>query len=260
MKKKAFTLIELLVVISVIAVLMGILMPALKRAKEQALNTQCRSNLRNYGVSLRMYLDDNRSIFPYSQDWLFSDTSRGCRWHDKSMNLEDNPHLGGTLWPYLSNKDIHVCPTFLRIAKMRGRCGSNQHDRNIPIDPQYGYTMNTYLHGDGWAYVPNKFHGRIKKTASENNVKNPAQVFSFGEENTWPIGGVSNAGLNDNNLRSTPDGATDCFGTFHSARGDLNKGVSNAVFVDGHVEKVTPYPRPNTYILSWPAGGIAPEW
>jgi len=54
-----FTLIELLVVISIIALLMGILMPALGRARDQARTIGCRSNLKQYGIGLRMYLDDN---------------------------------------------------------------------------------------------------------------------------------------------------------------------------------------------------------
>ena len=206
-------------------------------------------------------MDDNDYIFPYSFDWLYADGGIGCRWHDASKNLDTHPELGGSLWPYLADQDIHVCPTFFRVAKSVGRCGANQHDESIPIDPQYGYSMNSYLHGDAWYTVPKQFHPSIKKTASEQNVKNPSKVFSFGEENTWGIPGISGTGINDNNLRSTPSGDTDCFGTFHRARrGDLNKGVSNAVFVDGHVETVTPYPRPNTFILSWPAGGEVPTW
>lgn len=257
--KKAFTLIELLVVIAIIALLMAILMPALQRAKEQAMNIQCRSNLRNYGLALRMYLDDNELIFPVSLEWLYADGGNGCRWHDASKNLDTHPELGGSLWPYLANKDIHVCPTFLRVAKAMG-CRLIVHDGSIPVEPQYGYSMNSYLHGDAWYRVPQEFHGQIKKTANESSVKNPSRVFSFGEENTWSIAGISGVGINDNNLRSTPNGNTDCFATFHGASGDLNKGVSNAVFVDGHVEKVTPYPRPNTFILSWPAGEAPLNW
>lgn len=257
---KAFTLIELLVVIAIIAILMGILVPVLGRAREQAMNVQCQSNLRNYGLALRMYLDDNEFIFPTSMKWLYADGGNGCRWHDASKNLDVQPELGGSLWPYLANKDIHVCPTFLRVAKSTG-CKLIVHDGSIPIEPQYGYSMNSYLHGDAWYSVPKEFHSSIKKTANESNVKNPSRVFSFGEENTWSIAGISGTGINDNNLRSTPSGDTDCFATFHRARrGDLNKGISNAVFVDGHVETVTPYPRPNTFILSWPASGEVPKW
>ena len=50
-KKRAFTLIELLVVISIIAVLMAILMPALQRVKKQARDSVCRSNLRQWPVA-----------------------------------------------------------------------------------------------------------------------------------------------------------------------------------------------------------------
>jgi prepilin-type processing-associated H-X9-DG protein len=89
---------------------------------------------------------------------------------------------------------------------------------------------------------------------SESQVKEPARTFYFGEENSWAIPGISAAGINDNNLRSTPNGQTDCFATFHKPpSGDLNNGVSFAAFVDGHVEFVTPYPKGNTFVLSWPA-------
>lgn len=56
-KNKGFTLIELLVVIAIIAVLMGILMPSLRAAKEQALRVSCTANLRDIGRALHMYAD-----------------------------------------------------------------------------------------------------------------------------------------------------------------------------------------------------------
>jgi prepilin-type processing-associated H-X9-DG protein len=67
--------------------------------------------------------------------------------------------------------------------------------------------------------------------------------------------------MNDNNLRSTPDRTTDCFATFHKPPGgDIDKGVANALFVDGHVDSVSAYPPGNTYTLSWPLGGTPPRW
>ena len=57
----AFTLIELLVVIAVIAILASLLLSAINRAKVQARNVACKSNLHQYGVGLRMYVDDYKA-------------------------------------------------------------------------------------------------------------------------------------------------------------------------------------------------------
>ena len=63
-KHKAFTLVEILVVISIIALLMGILAPALNKARVLALRTVCKSNLYNIALGFRMYLDQNQDIMP----------------------------------------------------------------------------------------------------------------------------------------------------------------------------------------------------
>jgi prepilin-type N-terminal cleavage/methylation domain-containing protein/prepilin-type processing-associated H-X9-DG protein len=256
-KKKAFTLIELLVVIAIIAILMAILMPALDRVKRQARNIVCRNNLSQYGLASRMYLDDFEGIFPYSFSWLYSRNYSGCRWHDKANNLTNKPEDAGSLWPYLKDKNINLCPDFDIFARMMG-C-RNCDGKTIPIEPQYSYSMNSYLHGDAWTYVPAQYKTKMETLQKESEVINPARVFFFSEENTWSVAGLSGASINDNNLRSTPNCTTDCFGTFHGTSvAKRDYGYANAVFVDGHVEQVSARPAGNTFLLSWPSGQPIP--
>lgn len=114
-RTKAFTLIELLVVIAVIALLMAILMPALQKAKEGAREVKCRSNLRNVGVGLTMFLQEN-DFKP-----LNCDTTNGFYWYNSAGDLRP-PTDGDAYWgvayaSYFKNPGICGCPSFRSVAE-----------------------------------------------------------------------------------------------------------------------------------------------
>jgi len=92
----AFTLVELLVVITVIALLMGILIPVLNKARASAVSTACQANLRSIAYAFVMYLDDNRDIMPEAV----------------IMPIEgvDKPAIMDFLMRYLSEPKVFKCP------------------------------------------------------------------------------------------------------------------------------------------------------
>ncbi len=93
MKNKSFTLIELLVVIAIIAILAGMLLPALSKARARAQAASCISNLRQLGTAFNMYLVDTKDYMPYGQ-----------------VDVPDAGAWYNGIYPYLDNIKMFNCP------------------------------------------------------------------------------------------------------------------------------------------------------
>ncbi|MDT8302009.1 MAG: type II secretion system protein [Sedimentisphaerales bacterium] len=116
--KRGFTLIELLVVIAIIAVLLAILMPAMRKIKEIARETACKSNLKNIGLAVAMYLDDYERKIPNTQ------SSNQFLWFQNDGRTYRTAGSSGTYWgiyykDYIKGQTkIFGCPSLQRTDRL----------------------------------------------------------------------------------------------------------------------------------------------
>jgi prepilin-type N-terminal cleavage/methylation domain-containing protein/prepilin-type processing-associated H-X9-DG protein len=135
--QRGFTLIELLVVIAIIALLLAVLMPAMRKIKEIARETVCRSNLKNVGLAVLMYIDDFERKIPNTQ------RSNGYLWFESDGHTYRTPGSGdGTYWgtfykDYIGGQTkIFGCPSFRNDSGTRfvySDGGMKQYDRRFPL-------------------------------------------------------------------------------------------------------------------------------
>lgn len=123
-RSKGFTLIELLVVIAIIALLMSIIMPSLKRAKEIAQRVSCSSNLRQLTTAWIMYADENNGELVPSRAVSGSPEEgwTGSNYFDYAIEDQVDAIRDGSLFEYAGSVDLYKCPASKEEEGLRTYC------------------------------------------------------------------------------------------------------------------------------------------
>lgn len=205
-----FTLVELLVVIGIITILIALLLPALRAAREQAKQVQCMSNLRQLGMMAHNYVSISNGYFPIAKygdgdEWDFrvvTDAVTGVKLVEP-----------GILWLYKGTMKIQQCPSYEQAS-------------STATDPYTGYNYNVSFigHGHGEAvFAPRKM----------SQVKRLSETALFGDGQYY--GGTNKymrAPVRENPV-TIGDGvsvATRAAGT----QGYRHRNSTNVCYADGH--------------------------
>jgi prepilin-type N-terminal cleavage/methylation domain-containing protein/prepilin-type processing-associated H-X9-DG protein len=244
-KKRGFTLIELLVVIAIIAILAAILFPVFAKARGKARQVTCLSNMKQLGLAIIMYADDNDETFPPSY------------YYQNGANSDQGyVHWSGMIMPYVKNSKIFVCPAH----KVRGwapTCFTTPpvtppagqialHDLNDIQAPRLSYVANEVL-------IPRKKYEAVpQKVVNLVEIDDPGEVIVLAEYSgtmsslldTSPTGGTAIKSHRPTNAITNADGSV--FDGEHYAGGGV-RAISSSAWqdiedakLDGH-SAMTPY-------------------
>lgn len=253
---RGFTLVELLVVIGIIALLIGVLLPALSRAREQSNKVACQSNMRQLATGFMMYVAENGGYFPrpatttvQNEDWIY--------WYNlptqpAPLNDPNNspmiPFLGGTF-----------------VAKVY-RCPSDDPTLHTGGTFPYSYTVNEAIcrapQGVGVSGSPGYHSGTVPMLKITQIVESSSKALIIDESGStvddgcWAPQNYVAAAVPPKNLLSNR----------HDQHGEQPSSIKpaagrgNVAFADGHVDFIdrTLCMDPKTWDAPWDGTGTPP--
>lgn len=242
--RAAFTLVELLVVITIIAILAGLLLPALSLAKAKARDTACLSNLRQILAAAKSYTDDNHAQFP----WTFTLTG------SEEGDQENRVSWVCYIKPYYSGaSQLLMCP--LRTRSIQASPGGpfpvNEDGEVVWASDgtTANYAANFFLGGCWWPEVWEV------PGCKETSVRQPAATVAMADGGAMAVNTADPSACITSDSPAKPgcwilaDPSSELAGSVQAAEPDdanwggpspRHRGRSSVAMVDGHVELLKP--------------------
>lgn len=242
-RQDAFTLIELLVVIAIIALLMGILIPTLHKARGQAREVVCKGHMKGLGVALRMYVDNNDGKTHNAPNQGLWDNA----WEGGTTIRKYGPNDGYAYWgiayePYARNKKIFRCPATKRADDWPENGWGIMYQEYFRY---CSYGLNGYIasrqESDGsmhWVKIDHEFKSHAEVIAFQDHIEQKLDGISSDMFCIGPSGRINLTQWRPSSQGGT--GFVDSYWKGHDTVAECyrHSASANICWLDGHVSEI----------------------